>query len=88
MSLPISQRRGDTDASVPFVGTERCVSALRLNVKSPWAPWIVDEQVAGYRVQYEGLTFATVRGAGHMVPQWRQKEAYVLVKSFLDNETH
>ena len=25
-------------------------------------------QVAGWRIDYEGLTFATVRNAGHMVP--------------------
>lgn len=24
-------------------------------------------QVSGYKVEYEGLTFATIKGAGHMV---------------------
>ena len=32
---------------------------------------------------YEGLTFVTVRGAGHEVPLHRPKQALVLVKSFL-----
>lgn len=32
---------------------------------------------------YEGLTFVTVRGAGHEVPLHRPKQALVLFKSFL-----
>jgi hypothetical protein len=31
-----------------------------------------------------GLTFASVKGAGHMVPRDQRKSAYVLVNSFLE----
>jgi serine carboxypeptidase-like clade 1 len=32
-----------------------------------------------------GLTFATVKGAGHMVPQTNPKEALDLISRFLDH---
>jgi len=31
-----------------------------------------------------GLTFASVKGAGHMVPKDQKKSAFVLVNSFLN----
>ncbi|VDK29434.1 unnamed protein product [Gongylonema pulchrum] len=34
-------------------------------------PWKFAGQIAGFKTQYKGLTFLTVRGAGHMAPQWR-----------------
>jgi len=40
---------------------------------------------AGRYVEYEGLTMATVRGAGHTVPQDKPAEALVLIKSFLSD---
>ena len=41
------------------------------------------EQVGGWTEIYEGLTFATVRGAGHEVPLFQPKRALQLFKSFL-----
>lgn len=35
---------------------------------------------------YDGLTFATVRGAGHEVPLFQPKRAFVLFQSFLRNK--
>lgn len=32
---------------------------------------------------YDGLTFATVRGAGHEVPLFQPNRAFVIFKSFL-----
>ena len=32
---------------------------------------------------YNGLTFASVRGAGHEVPLFQPKRAFILFKSFL-----
>ncbi|KAE9448492.1 hypothetical protein C3L33_19589, partial [Rhododendron williamsianum] len=61
---------GDTDAVVPVSGTRYAVDALNLTVTKPWHPWSDDaDEVSGYTVVYEGLTFTTVRGAGHQVPQ-------------------
>jgi hypothetical protein len=43
----------------------------------------VSKQVGGWTQGYEGLTFVTVRGAGHEVPLHRPKQALTLFKSFL-----
>ena len=34
------------------------------------------ENIAGYRTIYQGLIFTTIKGTGHMVPQWKRKEAF------------
>ena len=55
-----------------------------------WEPWLLDDQVAGYVTKYEGpganaFTFATVKGAGHMVPQYKPKQGLALFKAFVHN---
>ena len=40
-------------------------------------------QVGGYTVIYKGLTFATVRGAGHEVPEFQPSLVLTVFKSFL-----
>lgn len=40
-------------------------------------------QVGGWTEVYKGLTFATVRGAGHEVPLFEPKRALILFRSFL-----
>jgi len=79
---------GDTDAAVPVNGTQKWISNLNLEVKSKWRSWRVDQNspVAGYRTVYEGLTFVSVMGTGHMVPQWKPKEAFYMVEKFLKNQ--
>jgi serine carboxypeptidase-like clade 2 len=43
-------------------------------------------QVGGWTVVYDGLTFVTVRGAGHMVPTSQPEQALELFKYFLANQ--
>ncbi|XP_066316318.1 serine carboxypeptidase-like 26 [Miscanthus floridulus] len=76
---------GDVDGRVPVIGSRYWVDALGLPMKSQWQPWYLKNQVAGRYVEYEGLTMATVRGAGHTVPQDKPAEALVLIKSFLSD---
>jgi serine carboxypeptidase-like clade 1 len=41
-------------------------------------------QVAGYAVEFKaGLTFATVKGGGHMVPQTHPQAALALLKQWM-----
>ncbi|KAG0472035.1 hypothetical protein HPP92_016581 [Vanilla planifolia] len=74
---------GDTDSVVPVTATRFCISHLNLTVQIPWYPWYSGKQVGGWTEVYEGLTFATVRGAGHEVPMFQPKRAFQLFKSFL-----
>lgn len=46
----------------------------------------MNQQVAGYVIGYKGLVFATVRGAGHMVPYYQPRRALALFSSFLEGE--
>lgn len=39
-------------------------------------------QVGGYVVKYKGVTFVTVRGAGHMVPSYQPERALTMIQSF------
>lgn len=54
---------------MPHTGSEAWTHDMGLTKKASWQPWYVGapRQVAGYVVEYEGLTFATIKGAGHMV---------------------
>ncbi|GBF90392.1 serine carboxypeptidase-like protein [Raphidocelis subcapitata] len=80
---------GTQDYVVPFTGTRDWTAALGLPIEFPWRPWKLGGQVAGHAVRYrsEGqgpLTFATVMGAGHMVPAGRPEAALALLQDWLD----
>lgn len=74
---------GDTDAVIPVTSTRYSIDALKLPTVSPWRAWYDDDQVGGWTQGYEGLTFVTVRGAGHEVPLHKPKLALVLLKNYL-----
>nr|XP_043618826.1 serine carboxypeptidase II-2-like [Erigeron canadensis] len=74
---------GDTDAVIPTASTRYSIDALNLTTISPWRAWYEDGEVGGWTQKYEGLTFVTVRGAGHEVPLHKPKQALTLIKSFL-----
>lgn len=74
---------GDTDSVVPVTATRFSLSRLNLKVKTPWYPWYSASQVGGWTEVYEGITFATIRGAGHEVPLFQPRRAFILFKTFL-----
>jgi carboxypeptidase C (cathepsin A) len=61
---------------MPWTGQEAFVS-------QPLREWQVDGHVVGKVRSAGGLTFATIDGAGHMVPYDKPKEALALVQSWL-----
>merc|ERR1712217_516956 len=65
--------------------TENWLSALNMRVMKDFVAWRgSDRQVAGYLTEYEGLHYATVKGAGHMVPKDRPRHALDLFRAFLE----
>jgi len=74
---------GDDDAVCSTAGTQHWIYGLGLTVTRPWTPWYLNEQVGGYVVHFDGLTFMTIHSAGHMVPATQGKRALYLVKHFL-----
>lgn len=78
---------GDTDASVPYTGTQYWTSRFGGQPISLWQPWFLDSQVAGFETIYPNdFRFVTIRGAGHMVPQFRPAEAYLMFSKWLKGE--
>ena len=79
---------GDIDANVPITGTLRWITLMKdvegIPVEEPWREWWVpgihkhEDQMAGMVWKMRGFTFVSVKGAGHMVPTDRPKEAQVM----------
>jgi serine carboxypeptidase-like clade 2 len=77
---------GDADSVVPVTSTRYSINALKLPIKVPWYAWYHREQVGGRTQVYEGLTYVTIRGAGHEVPLLQPGRALHMLKSFLANK--
>lgn len=78
---------GDVDiATVPFAGTQACLAQLNDAPKTVWGPWFVNGATAGYIEQYQHYTYATIKGAGHMCPQYQPWTTYNLWSRFLLNQ--
>lgn len=68
---------GDVDSVVPVTGTRQWIESLKLSVEKPWRRWKSSTgQVGGWTEDYsDGLSFVTVRDAGHMVPYSQPERA-------------
>lgn len=68
-----------------MTGTRYGIDAMKLEIETPWYPWMNSEiDLGGFSVVYKGgLTFATVRGAGHMVPSYQPSRALTMINFFL-----
>lgn len=75
---------GDHDMCVPFTGSEAWTRSLGYKIVDKWRPWNSNGQVAGYTQGYENnLTFLTIKGAGHTVPEYKPREALDFYSRFL-----
>lgn len=75
---------GDTDGRVPVTSTRFSINKMGLKIEEEWRAWFYKKEVAGWVERYEkGLTFATVRGAGHQVPLFAPGQSLSLFTHFL-----
>ncbi|CAJ2679661.1 unnamed protein product [Trifolium pratense] len=77
---------GDTDGRIPVTATRYTLKKLGLPIVQDWTPWYTSRQVGGWNIVYDGLTFVTIRGAGHQVPTFTPKQALQLIRHFLVNK--
>ncbi|CAE6532886.1 unnamed protein product [Rhizoctonia solani] len=82
---------GTYDWICNWVGNQKWVMALDWTGGAEFTAqkdrdWVVDGQVAGFTRSANGLTFATVNAAGHMVPYDKPKEALAMLSRWLEGE--
>ncbi|KAJ8467883.1 hypothetical protein OPV22_030435 [Ensete ventricosum] len=77
---------GDTDGRIPVTSTRYTLNKLGIKTIQEWKPWYDHKQVGGWTIVFEGLTFVTVRGAGHQVPTFAPRQARQLIHHFLANQ--
>jgi len=76
---------GDTDLACNFMLGQEFSSKLGLRRNLGKTPWKFAKQIAGFKTLYQGLTFITVKGAGHMAPQWRPASVFYAIQQFILN---
>lgn len=83
--LPALSYNGDTDMACNFLGNEWFVNSLNRPKLKEWQTWSLpgSSQVDGFLMEFDLLKFYTIKGAGHMVPQWRPKQALFILVDFL-----
>ncbi|XP_051560097.1 lysosomal protective protein-like isoform X2 [Myxocyprinus asiaticus] len=79
---------GDTDMACNFLGDQWFVEQLGQKATTEYQRWLYDNQIAGFYQQFGNITFLTVKGAGHMVPQWAPGPSLHMLQSFLSNKPY
>jgi cathepsin A (carboxypeptidase C) len=88
---------GDTDMACDYIqgqaAMEQVKAMANLTTKEDWVPWVLKDsegdQVAGFLTTYGGARdyhFITVKGAGHMAPQWKPEASYAFFSRFLEKK--
>ncbi|XP_055010735.1 cathepsin A-like isoform X2 [Boleophthalmus pectinirostris] len=79
---------GDTDMACNFLGDQWFVEDLGIKATTNYKTWLYKDQVAGFYQTFANITFLTVKGAGHMVPQWAPDPAFHMFQSFITNSDY
>jgi len=90
-NLNILVYSGDDDAVCATLGSQQWIWDLGYDVSDPWKSYKYEGQVAGFSVAFtskgkkkHGFRFATVHGAGHMVPSTRPAQSLEVIRRFLE----
>jgi len=88
---------GDTDMACDYIQGQWAMDETGFPIQDAWVPWSVSDeegpQTAGWMTTYTvppsphgSLTFITIKGAGHMTPQWKPAESYAFFTRFLSGK--
>ncbi len=90
--LKVLVYNGDTDPGVNMEAIQDIAAAFaqqyNLAETQSWRPWTVDgkQWTGGHVTEYDhgAFSFVTVKGSGHMVPEFRPVAALVMLSCFLN----
>ena len=74
---------GDNDIVCDFLGDQQFVDELRYKLVEKYKKWTIGGRTAGFVKRYEGISFMTVRNAGHMVPTDQPEAALAIIKELI-----
>jgi len=81
---------GDDDAVCATLGTQQWIWDMGYPISDEWAAWKMDGQTSGYHVSFgangSAFHFATVHGAGHMVPATRPAQSLQVLENYLSGK--
>ncbi|XP_028789723.1 serine carboxypeptidase-like 11 [Neltuma alba] len=78
---------GDHDPVISFMATQAWIRNLNYTILDDWRPWLVQGQVAGYTRTYSNqMTFATVKGAGHIAPEYKSEECFAMFSRWISDK--
>lgn len=77
---------GDTDGVLPTYGSKQWIEELNWPKTSKYTMWKTNDQVSGFYQKYDGLDFVTVKGVGHMAPQWARQPMQEIVNKWIHQE--
>lgn len=88
-NLRVLVYNGDTDPGINSFVAQNWTSSLGLKETEEWRPWTLDnkEYMGGYVTRYEGnFDYLTIRGSGHMVPEFKPKVTLAFLTKWINNE--
>uniref|UniRef100_J3LSH7 Serine carboxypeptidase-like 18 n=1 Tax=Oryza brachyantha TaxID=4533 RepID=J3LSH7_ORYBR len=78
---------GDHDLTVPFLSTQELIRSLNFTIVDDWRAWHLGGQAAGFTIMYDNnLTFATLKGGGHVAIGYRPEQGFAMGQRWLDNK--
>jgi len=94
--LQILIYNGDTDPGIDSLVTQDLwvawAKTAGLKKTQRWRPWTLDgrQRMGGYVIRWEGdkstFSYLTLRGSGHMVPEYKPAAAYAMISSFITGQ--
>ncbi|XP_077192248.1 lysosomal protective protein [Paroedura picta] len=82
---------GDVDMACNFLGDEWFVNSLDQKLEVSRRPWIYtdengQDQIGGFVKEFTGISFLTIKGAGHMVPSDKPRAAFNVFDRFINKK--
>jgi carboxypeptidase C (cathepsin A) len=87
---------GDTDPSLSSFRTQDAwfpyLAQENIAITEVWRPWTIMNKtdVRGYVQEWQNnqLGYLTIRGSGHMVPEFRSQAAYAFMKTWIAGDNY